>query len=449
MSEQTPSFNVIGAGLAGSLMALYLARKGYQVHVYERRPDMRKAAVEGGRSINLALSARGMHALRETGLLDEIMTLALPMYGRMMHDLEGGITYQPYSHDPRECIYSVSRAELNIRLMNHSEAHTRTTYYFDHRCEDVDLESGEIILRHLPSGELRTAAGTRTIASDGAFSAVRYALQKTPRFNFSQSYLDHGYKELTIPPGPDGNFALDPKALHIWPRGQFMMIALPNPDRTFTCTLFFPFEGPLSFASLQTEEEVVTFFAQQFPDAVPLMPTLLEDYFHNPTGSLVTIRCAPWILGDRIALLGDAAHAIVPFFGQGMNAAFEDCATMSACIDQYAPDWGQVFEQYQQQRKENSDAIATMALENYIEMRDKVADEEFLFRKAVEHHLEAHLDSYRSRYELVSFTRVPYAEALRRGQQNQAILAELTRGLDSPQEVDLAEAARLVAESLG
>ena len=445
MSDATPSFNLIGAGLAGSLMALYLARKGYQVHVFERRPDMRLGPTEGGRSINLALSARGMHALRETGLLDEIMTLALPMYGRMMHDIEGGLTYQPYSHDPKECIYSVSRAELNIRLMNHSEAHERVQFFFDHRCEDVDLETGAIRLRHLPTGAEVWAPGRHTIATDGAFSAVRYAMQKTPRFNFSQEYLDHGYKELTIPPTAEGGFALDPKALHIWPRGQYMMIALPNPDRTFTCTLFFPFEGPVSFAALDTELKVVTFFAQQFPDAVPLMPTLLEDYFHNPTGSLVTIRCAPWILGDRIALLGDAAHAIVPFFGQGMNAAFEDCTALSDCIDQYAPDWGQVFQQYQQQRKANSDAIATMALENYIEMRDKVADEEFLFRKAVEHHLEAHLDSYRSRYELVSFTRVPYAEALRRGQENQRILRELTRGLASPQEVDLAEAARLVA----
>ena len=445
----TESLNIFGAGLAGSLMSVYLAQKGVPVEVFERRPDMRQGSTAGGRSINLALSARGMRALRETGMLDEIMPLAIPMYGRMMHSLDGALTFQPYSHDPEECIYSISRAELNMRLMNRAEALRTVTFHFETRSEDVDLRSGAVHLRHEPSGKRFIAPGSRSIASDGAFSGVRYAMQKLPRFNFSQQYLDHGYKELTIPPNAEGDFAMDPHALHIWPRGEYMMIALPNPDRSFTCTLFFPFAGPTSFETLDDEAKVLAFFQEQFGDAVPLMPTLLEDYFANPTSSLVTIRCWPWCLDDRIALLGDSAHAIVPFFGQGMNAAFEDCTIMAQMIERYGPDWDKVFDAYQQERKPNADAIADMALENYIEMRDRVADKQFLFRKAVEHHLEQQLDSYRSRYELVSFSTMPYADAYRQGEVNQQILAELTRGLDRPDAVDVQRAAELVRREQG
>ena len=438
------SIHLIGAGLAGSLMSVYLAQKGFQVKVYERRPDLRQQSYAGGRSINLALSARGMRALQETDMLDEIMPLALPMYGRMLHSREGELTFQPYSHDPQECIYSISRAELNRRLMDKAETYPGVEFHFRYRSEDVDVEQGHVHLRHEDSGERLTLSGAPAIATDGAFSGVRYAMQRMPRFNFSQQYLNHGYKELTIPPTAEGEFAMQPDALHIWPRGEYMMIALPNPDKTFTCTLFFPYEGENSFASLDSEEKVMAFFQAEFGDAVPLMPQLLADYFQNPTASLVTIRCWPWCLDDKVALLGDSSHAIVPFFGQGMNAAFEDCTVMAQMIEQHGPDYQAAFDAYQRERKPNADAIADMALENYVEMRDTVADPEFLFRKAVEHHLEQHLDAYRSRYELVSFTTVPYAEAYRRGEVNQAILQKLTQGINAPEAVDMAQAQALI-----
>ncbi|MEM9983582.1 MAG: NAD(P)/FAD-dependent oxidoreductase [Bacteroidota bacterium] len=441
--------NIIGAGLAGSLMSVYLAQKGFEVEVFERRGDMRSSHWEGGRSINLALSARGMRALRETDMLEEIMPLALPMYGRMMHGTQGDLTFQPYSHDPAECIYSVSRAELNIRLMNKAEAHPQVNFHFHQRCEDLDLNTGQLTLKDEQTDELWKPPIKRSIASDGAFSGVRYAMQKMPLFNFSQQFLSHGYKELTIPPTSDGEFAMKADALHIWPRGEYMMIALPNPDRTFTCTLFFPYEGANSFASLDQPDKIQAFFEAQFPDAVPLMPDLLSEYEENPVGSLVTIRCWPWRLKDRIALIGDSSHAIVPFFGQGMNAAFEDCTVMAQQIDRHGPNWEHIFEAYQQERKANADAIADMALENYIEMRDSVADERFLFRKAVEHYLEQHLEEYRSRYELVSFTTLPYAQAYRRGLLNQEILSQLTLDLQDPHAVDLGLAKKLVTEYYG
>lgn len=438
--------NIIGAGLAGSLMSVYLAQKGYTVKVYERRPDMRKNDIGGGRSINLAMSARAIRALTETGLIDEIMPLTIPMYGREIHAKDGTLTFQPYSHNPEECIYSVSRAELNMRLMNKAEALEKVEFQFNTICEEVDLKDGAVTLRNMDTQTIFEAPGKRTIASDGAFSAVRYAMQKIPRFNFSQQYLTHGYKELTIPPAEDGGFRMKREALHIWPRGEYMMIALPNPDGSFTCTLFFPYEGEISFESLDTEEKVQAFFEEQFGDAVPLIPNLAKEYFKNPTGSLITVRCWPWVLDDKIALLGDSSHAIVPFFGQGMNAAFEDCTILAGMLDEHGDNWKQAFDAYQHERKPNADAIADMALENYIEMRDSTADPEFLFRKAVEHHLEQHLDTYRSRYELVSFSTIPYADAYRRGEQNLDMLSSLMKGLDSPEEVNIDAARRLVAE---
>ncbi|MEZ4826315.1 MAG: NAD(P)/FAD-dependent oxidoreductase [Bacteroidia bacterium] len=441
--------NIAGAGLAGSLMAVYLAQKGLSVNVYERRPDMRISGAQGGRSINLALSVRGIHALKETGMEAAVMKMAIPMYGRMIHDETGDQTFQPYSRDRKSCIYSVSRGDLNMSLMSMAESHPNVHFHFNKQCDTMDFDTGELVLKDLQSGEKVTAPGAVTLACDGAFSAVRYDMQKTPRFDFSQSYLAHGYKELTIPPGPGGSFLLEKHALHIWPRGNYMMIALPNPDGSFTCTLFFPFEGENSFAGLTTPGEVEAFFVKNFPDAVPLMPDLLEDFFRNPTSSLVTIRCFPWVWKDKVALIGDAAHAIVPFFGQGMNAAFEDCTVMNECIDRYGSDWEEVFAVYQRERKDNADAIAKMALENFVEMRDTVADDRFLFLKKVEHLLGQHFVPYYSRYELVSFSRVPYADAYRRGQINQEILEILTRDLTNIDEIDYKLAETLINERLG
>ncbi|MEL6132272.1 MAG: NAD(P)/FAD-dependent oxidoreductase [Bacteroidota bacterium] len=445
----TQPINIIGAGLAGSLMSVYMAQKGYPVNIYERRSDPRRAGYIGGRSINLALSVRGMHALRETSMLDEVMEFAIPMYGRMMHDTEGNLTFQAYSRNKEECIYSVSRGKLNIALMNLAESMSEVNYHFDHRCDEIDLDSGSIHMTDVAREKSFRIEESHTLACDGAFSAIRYAMQKTPRFNYSQEYLAYGYKELTIPPGPDGGFQMEREALHIWPRGNYMMIALPNPDGSFTCTLFFPYEGEKSFAALDSDEKIMAFFQSEFGDAVPLIPNLLEEYHQNPTSSLVTIRCYPWTLEDKVALIGDASHAIVPFFGQGMNAAFEDCSVMSECIDAYAPDWQKVFDTYQKLRKENADAIADMALENFIEMRDTVADEEFLFRKKVEFMLGRTFEQYKSRYELVSFSRIPYAEAYQRGITNMEILKELTQGIGSLEDINLAKAEALIQAHIG
>ena len=440
--------HIIGAGLAGSLMAVLLAKKGYAVRIYERRQDMRKNLIDGGRSINLALSARGLAALEYAGLKDEILELAIPMRGRMIHSATGELNYQPYSNDPDNYINSVSRAALNMRLMDAAEAQADTKIHFGLQCQEADFENETVALLDADSGDQIEIEGDIVLGCDGAFSAIRTAMQKTPRFNYSQDYLSHAYKELTIPPGKDGDYQLEPNALHIWPRGEFMMIALPNQDRSFTCTLFFPFQGPNSFAELKTQEDVETFFSKTFPDAIALIPDLWQDFRDNPVGDLVTVRCWPWTHGRKFALLGDAAHAIVPFFGQGMNASFEDCQVLNDCLEAANGDWPQAFAQYEAQRKPNTDAIAQMALENHLEMQDHVADPRFVFKSQVDHYLEQHHPAYKSRYEMVSFSCIPYAEVYRRGEINQTILDKITAGVDKIDDVDMEAADARIAELL-
>ena len=450
MSQEDPII-LLGAGLAGSLMAAYLAQKGFNVDVYERRPDPRGTDLYAGKSINLALSVRGIHALREVGILDEIMDIAIPMRGRMMHDIEGNLTYQSYSKDGKTAINSVSRGELNIKLMDLADRHDNIDLYFNWRCKGMNFRTGEVIMKNEVTGETKRIKGQSVIGADGAFSGLRGSMVKTPRFNYSQDYLTHSYKELEIPPGPNGTHLIEKNALHIWPRGTYMLIALPNLDGSFTVTLFLAHEGENnSFESLDTKEKVQTFFEEQFPDALKLMPNLLEDYFENPTGNLVTVRCRPWSVGGQATLIGDSAHAVVPFFGQGMNAAFEDCTALAAAIEQHGTDWEKVFDTYQTQQVDNGHAIATMAIENYYEMRDYVGDERWLFRKSVEHWLEkTYPDKYVSRYEMVSFTRTPYAEAYRLGAQNDKILDSLIEGVHSLENIDPAKAERLIKEHLG
>ena len=450
MSQKDPII-LLGAGLAGSLMAAYLAQKGFEVHVYERRPDMRQANMSAGKSINLALSVRGINALREVGILDEIMEIAIPMRGRMMHDLEGNLTYQPYSKDGTTAINSVSRGDLNRKLMDLADQHDNIHLYFNWRCKGMNFRTGDVIMKNEETGEEKRLKGETVIGADGAFSGLRGSMVKTPRFNYSQDYLTHSYKELEIPANPDGTHKLDKNCLHIWPRGTYMLIGLPNLDGSFTMTLFLAHEGEKnSFESLQTPEQVQAFFEEQFPDAVPLMPDLVQDYFDNPVGSLVTVRCRPYSVGGQAVLVGDSAHAVVPFFGQGMNAAFEDCTALAAAIDQHGTDWAKVFEAYQEKQIDNGHAIATMAIENYYEMRDYVGDERWLFRKSVEHWLEKTFPGrYISRYEMVSFTRVPYSEAYRLGALNDIILDTLIEGVDSIDQIDPAKADALIKEHLG
>ncbi len=415
---------LIGGGLSGSLLSVYMARRGFKVDLFERRPDMRSNKISAGRSINLALSNRGINALDKVGLTEDILSDAIPMYGRMMHSRTGELNFQPYGTEG-QCIYSVSRGRLNIRLLELADEFENINIHFDARCTDIDIHKATATFE-MADGAEKTFSADHIIGTDGAFAATRGRLQITDRFDYSQSYLHVGYKELCIPPGPNGEFKMEKNALHIWPRGAFMMIALPNPDGTFTCTLFLSMEGVTSFANLKKPDDVVQFFEKKFPDALPLMPTLIEDFFANPTGSLVTVRCWPWAIDDKVALLGDAAHAVVPFFGQGMNCSFEDCVIMDECIEKYMPDWKNVFDQYQHLRKPNTDAIASLAVQNFYEMSEKVGDTNFLHRKHIEHVLcELYPDLFQSQYELVTFSNTPYINALNRGPINEQILTSI------------------------
>lgn len=422
------NITIVGAGLVGSLLSIFLAQKGHRVRVYERRPDMRSADIPAGRSINLALSDRGWRGLERAGVADAIRNIAIPMRGRMMHDKQGHLAFQPYGKE-NQAINSVSRRTLNMVLMDCAQQYENVSLHFNERGTDCDLDSATVSFENTATNTQSTVQSDIIIGSDGAFSAIREKMQKTDRYNFSQSYLEHAYKELCIPPGANGEFMMEKNALHIWARHSYMMIALPNTDGTFTCTLFLPYtsnSGP-SFEQFNTEEDVLRFFNEEFPDAVPLMPTLLHDFFANPTSSLATMRALPWVWKDKVALIGDAAHAIVPFFGQGMNCGFEDCVVMSECIDRHGENWTAAFAEYEQLRKPNGDAIAQLALDNFIEMRDKVADPNFLLRKKIEAMIhERHPDKFTPLYTLVTFSPdVPYAEAFRRGQENDVLLDKI------------------------
>jgi kynurenine 3-monooxygenase len=444
-------FILIGSGLAGGLLAAYLGRRGYDVDLYERRADPREGNIVGGRSINLAISTRGIHALEQIGIADEALQHAIPMRGRMIHPAGAGARtiFSPYDVDPKNCINSIGRGALNMAVIEAAQRYPNVRVYFNHRCTDVDLDSAtahletSVVAAGSPQDEsvrmadaspansenqIISAHGDAVIGVDGAFSAVRQSMQmEISGFEYDESYLPHGYKELTIPPAPDGSWRMEKNALHIWPRKSFMMIALPNPDGSFTCTLFWEFEGPRSFATTKTDDDVRQFFEEEFPDAVPLMPTLFEDFKNNPTGSLVTIRCAPWFYRDKICLLGDAAHAVVPFYGQGMNAAFEDCVVLDECLEKFPDNRERAFAEYFSRRKENADALADLALGNFIEMRDKTASKAFRAKKKLDHFLEAALPGiYLPLYTMVTFTRIPYAEAARRARlQDRIVYASL------------------------
>lgn len=416
---------IVGAGLVGSLLSLYMARNGYDVEVLERRPDMRKAKLSAGRSINLALSDRGWKALEQVGAADSIREIAIPMSGRMIHDLSGEKSFMQYGQDD-QAIYSVSRGELNKRLMEMAEQTGKVNFRFNQRCEDVDLDAPSLLVEDTLSGSTEKRSYSRIIGTDGAFSAIRSRMMKNDRFNYWQFYIESGYKELTIPPVEGAKWALDKNSLHIWPRGKFMLIALPNMDGSFTCTLFFDFEGELSFDSIKTPEDVEQFFNEQFKSAVPHMPTLIEDYFENATSSLVTIRCAPWNYQDKVLIMGDASHAIVPFYGQGMNSGFEDCSIFNSMLNAHKGDWASLFEEFSKTRKPDADAISELALNNFIEMRDLVADEHFVTKRALSTRIhEMYGDRWIPLYSMVTFSHMPYSEALRKGKEQDALLEKL------------------------
>ncbi len=447
MTHASETLTLIGAGLNGPLLALELARRGFKVEIYERRPDMRRVRMSAGRSINLALSRRGIHALKQAGLWEEMEKIIIPMKGRMMHSMSGELTFQPYGKNDSEVNNSISRADLNRALMNAAEAEG-VKIYFQQRCTGIDLRTGALRLHDEEAGRHKTVEAAVVIGCDGSASAIRSEMLRLNRFNFSQQYLDYGYKELTIPAGPDGKHVLETGALHIWPRGSHMLIALPNVDGTFGCILFLPFEGTDSFEQLATPAAVEEFFLSRFPDAVPLMPDLSNNFFANPTGAMVTIKCSPWHVEGRALLLGDAAHAIVPFFGQGINCGFEDCTVLLGLLDNGA-DWKGIFEDFEEARKVNTDAIADLAVENFVEMRDRVADPRFLMRKKVELALEARYPNlFVPKYAMVTFHRVPYATALSRGEVQDRMLADLCDGIEHVEDLDWSRADTLIRREL-
>jgi len=468
---------IVGAGLVGSLAAVYMAKRGFHVDVYERRPDMREVEISAGRSINLNISCRGIEALKRVGIADDALAEVVPMMGRMMHARDGALTYQPYGKDDSEFGNSISRGGLNKVLMNIAEESGNVRFHFNMKADGADFERGVMTFvdEHGQSIEVRASV---IIGTDGGGSAVRNEMMKLDGYQCSNEPLDYGYKELYIAPTNDGGYRIEKNALHIWPRGTYMLIALPNFDGSFTVTLFLPYKGEVSFEKLKTEDDVRAFFNEHFSDAAQLMPDFVETFMNNPTGHMETIKCYPWNVGGSCVLMGDAAHGIVPFFGQGMNCGFEDLTIFEECIADHVANggtlfierrtrreadrrnagrgvregennWEKLFLDFLSRRKENCDAIADMAVENFIEMRDKVGDPKFLLAKSVEKILEKKFPGrYVSRYSLVTFSNVPYKLAQQAGTICDDILAELVSGIEKADDVDLQVAEKLIDEKL-
>lgn len=417
---------IVGSGLVGSLWAVYLAKEGYEVKVFERRADLRKANISAGKSINLATSYRGWKALDAIGIGDEIRKIAIPMYGRTLHNQEGNTSYQPYGIN-NQAIFSVSRAEINCKLMDIAERTGKVSIAFNEECVGADLENGSTQFKNSSNGKITNVQSDVLFASDGAFSAVRYnAMQKLDRFSFSQNYIADGYREILLPANADGSYKLEKNTLHIWPRGRFMLIALPNFDGSFTCTLFMPFEGDQHcFNNLTSPEKVTEFFKSTFPDFYAMVPNIAEIWGNHPLSSLAIIRCYPWYHGKTM-LMGDAAHATVPFFGQGMNCGFEDCTVLFELMKKHNEDWKKIGEEYQHLRKPNGDAVQDLSLQNYLVMRDKVNDPAFLLLQRIERRIsELYPDRYFPLYSMVSFSDIEYKTALEKGNAQERMIRDL------------------------
>ncbi len=417
---------IIGSGLVGSLWAIYLSKAGYEVNIFERRSDMRKEKMSAGKSINLATSYRGWKALDEMEIGDEIRKIAIPMFGRTMHDLSGNTSYQPYGIN-NQAIFSVSRGEINCKLMDIAEQKGNTKIHFNEDCIGADLKNGIVNLKNSETGKITEVKSDVVFATDGAFSAVRYhAMQKLDRFSFSQNYIEDGYREILLPANSDGSYKLEKQTLHIWPRGRFMLIALPNFDGSFTCTLFMPFDGhEYCFNNLTSKLKVESFFKEVFPDFFEMMPNIADEWENHPLSSLAIIRCFPWTHG-KTALMGDAAHATVPFFGQGMNAGFEDCSVMYSLMKKHNEDWDKVFDEYEIVRKPNGDAVQDLSLYNYLVMRDKVSDPSFQLQQKIERRIaELHPGKYFPMYSMVSFSDIEYQVALKQGKEQDEIIQNL------------------------
>lgn len=427
---------LIGAGLTGPLLATYLANRGYEVDIYERRPDMRKESISAGRSINLAMSIRGIHALKEVGLFEKIDPLTISMKGRMIHELDGSTHLQPYGQKPEEVIHSVSRAKLNMELMTLAEDTGKVNIHFNQTCTGMALDEKTLSILDKNSESKKIIPFELVMGVDGSASEVRDAMISKGNFDYEFKPLGHGYKELTIPPGENGEFQMEPNALHIWPRGQFMLIALPNLDRSFTCTLFFPMEGSTSFATVNSADDILQLFNEYFSDAIPLISNVVNDYQSNPTGRLGSVYCDPWHVEDKAVLLGDAAHAVVPFFGQGMNASFQDCTVLNQIMGLHNNNWNAILSEFSNEHVRNGYAIADMAVENYLEMRDYVTDPYYIKRRELELKMERIFpDEFLPRYSMVSFHRIPYAKVYAKGEYQNKLMDRILDKYE-PDDVD-------------
>jgi kynurenine 3-monooxygenase len=422
---QTPKkIAIVGSGLVGSLLAIYLREEGHTVHVYDRSPDIRKIEFSG-RSINLAMSNRGWKALDKVAVGDAVREIAIPMDKRAIH-LVDKLKFQNYGQDG-ESIFSISRGTLNRKMIDLAEE-AGAKFFFEQKIWDVTLKEATLYIGESERGEWEEKKYDLVFGADGAFSRIRHRMQRQSMFNYSQEFLNIGYKELNIPANPDGSHKLDKNSFHIWPRGEYMLIALPNLDGSFTCTLFMPFEGENSFVSLKDRKEVEAFFEKNFPDSIEVIPNLAEDFFKNPTSTLVTMKCFPWTYTDKVALIGDACHAIVPFYGQGMNAGFEDITVLYEMMLEYGDDWGTVFYEYQKSRKPNADAIAELSYRNFMEMSTKTADDKFLLQKKIENWFsEKHPEKWIPLYSRVTFSDRPYVEALAIGDFQNTIMEEVLK----------------------
>jgi kynurenine 3-monooxygenase len=419
ITNHKSQITIVGAGLVGSLWAVYLRKQNFEVQILERRKDPRSGNIDHGRSINLALSHRGIKALKEAGVQTSILEKAIPMKGRVIHDAKGKLSFIPYG-EQGQMIYSVSRSELNMMLIEEAEK-AGAKISFNSSCSEIDFKNSSITIDQ--EEQEKKISSDIIFGADGAFSAVRSAMRKHDKFNYAQEYLEYEYKELHIP-DKDGKHQLEKNALHIWPREKFMLIALPNLDGSFTCTLFLSHEGNISFSKLKGAISVKSFFKKYFSDAYSIMSDLEKDFFANPTSSLVTIKCSPWYF-EKTMLIGDAAHAIVPFYGQGMNAGFEDCRILNQIITKNKNNWKKIFPEYQKKRKENTDAIAELTLLNFIEMRDLVADPEFQLRKKIEAIIHLRIPEYLPLYTMVTFTDIPYSEVLKKAHVEDEMMKEI------------------------
>jgi kynurenine 3-monooxygenase len=420
---------IVGSGLVGSVLSIYLARAGYRTLVFDRSVDYRRLNEVSDRSINLTLCERGLQALDRIGMAEEVLEISVPVRGRVIHAPDGATCFQPYGNNG-EAIYSVSRNQLNRLLLNRASTFANIELHFQEECVGLDLATTSLRVKDLVGGAESTFQSPHIFAADGAFSAVRYFLQRRTGFNYSQTYSAQAYKELSMPATATGDWPLEPNALHIWPRGHHMLIAFPNADRTFTCSLHMPCEGRGSHALLRSGKDVLRLFRNEFPDAVDLMPRLVDDYLRRPQTAMVTIRCSPWTIGEKVIFIGDAAHAIYPSYGQGANAGFEDCRILMECLERHGHSWKPALAEYQALRKVNTDAIADLSDRHFIELRDLVGDQRFLLRKEVERRInKLYPDKFKDLYSMVTFTTMPYADAMK-VDQRQKMLVDQVLGSD-------------------